>query len=206
MLFIKYSSDKYGDSDDFAPPVTIPKGASFKDMIALKGKDGIGDKINTQIIQKLVDANSRLSRQDFPDFNGHLRGGIPERDIDGLDRYWLVLPSVRARLFKKAKHAGYYKLTNDNVKPAILEHSEFIDFRTGVDKQFAKWKKPNALHLKSFAIDGHPKVLIVHEMVHLPEPTHNETFVTILDKHYPKWRDVRAELNELPLSAELWNR
>jgi type I restriction enzyme M protein len=30
LLFIKYISDKYGDSDDFAPPVTIPKGASFK--------------------------------------------------------------------------------------------------------------------------------------------------------------------------------
>jgi type I restriction enzyme M protein len=37
MLFIKYISDKYGDSDDFAPPVTIPKGASFKDMIAPQG-------------------------------------------------------------------------------------------------------------------------------------------------------------------------
>jgi hypothetical protein len=37
MLFIKYITDKYGNSDDFAPPVTIPKGASFKDMIALKG-------------------------------------------------------------------------------------------------------------------------------------------------------------------------
>ncbi len=98
--------------------------------------------------------------EDLQDINGHLRGGIPERDIDGLDRYWQVLPSVRATLFKKAKYAGYYKLTNDNVKPAILEHSEFIDFRTGVDKQFAKWKKSNALHLKSFAIDGHPKALI----------------------------------------------
>jgi len=98
--------------------------------------------------------------EDIQDINGHLRGGIPERDIDGLDRYWQVLPSVRATLFKKAKHAGYCKLTNDNVKPAILDHSEFIDFRTGVDKQFAKWKKPNALHLKSFAIDGHPKALI----------------------------------------------
>ena len=69
MLFIKYVSDKYGDSDDFAPPVTIPKGASFKDMIALKGKSDIGDKINTQVIQPLIDANSRLARSDFPDFN-----------------------------------------------------------------------------------------------------------------------------------------
>ncbi len=69
MLFIKYVSDKYGDSDDFAPPVTIPPGASFKDMVALKGKSDIGDKINTQIIQPLIDANSRLARSDFPDFN-----------------------------------------------------------------------------------------------------------------------------------------
>lgn len=69
MLFIKYISDKYGNSDDFAPPVNIPPGASFKDMIALKGKADIGDKINTQIIQPLIDANSRLARSDFPDFN-----------------------------------------------------------------------------------------------------------------------------------------
>lgn len=45
MLFIKYIADKYGSSSDFAPPVTIPKGASFKDMIALGGKSDIGDKI-----------------------------------------------------------------------------------------------------------------------------------------------------------------
>jgi type I restriction enzyme M protein len=69
MLFIKYVSDKYGDSDDFAPPVTIPKGASFKDMVALKGDSEIGNKINTQVIQPLIDANSRLARTDFPDFN-----------------------------------------------------------------------------------------------------------------------------------------
>ncbi len=69
MLFIKYITDKYGDSDDFAPPVNIPPGSGFKDMIALKGKSDIGDKINTQIIQPLIEANSRLARTDFPDFN-----------------------------------------------------------------------------------------------------------------------------------------
>ena len=62
MLFIKYISDKYGNSTDFAPPVTIPKGASFKDMIALKGKPDIGDRINTQIIQPLIDANEPGAR------------------------------------------------------------------------------------------------------------------------------------------------
>jgi type I restriction enzyme M protein len=69
MLFIKYISDKYGNSADFAPPVNIPKGASFTDMVALKGKSDIGDRINTQIIQPLIDANERLARSDFPDFN-----------------------------------------------------------------------------------------------------------------------------------------
>jgi type I restriction enzyme M protein len=69
MLFIKYVSDKYGDYDGFEPPVVIPKGASFKDMVALKGDSDIGNKINTQVIQPLIDANSRLARSDFPDFN-----------------------------------------------------------------------------------------------------------------------------------------
>ncbi len=69
MLFIKYISDKYGNSDDFAPPVLIPPGASFQDMVALKGKSDIGDRINTQVIQKLIDANTKLARSDFPDFN-----------------------------------------------------------------------------------------------------------------------------------------
>ena len=46
--------------------------------------------------------------------------------------------------------------------------------------------------------------VIVHEMVHLLEPTHSERFMEILGKHYPTWREARAELNELPLTAEVW--
>ena len=84
MLFIKYISDKYGDSDDFAPPVTIPKGASFKDMDALKGKSDIGDKINTQVIQPLIDANPKLARSDFPDFNDPNKLGEGQAMVDRL--------------------------------------------------------------------------------------------------------------------------
>jgi type I restriction enzyme M protein len=84
MLFIKYISDKYADSDDFAPPVTIPKGSSFADMLDLRGKDTIGDKINTQIIQPLIDANARLSRSDFPDFNDPNKLGEGKAMVDRL--------------------------------------------------------------------------------------------------------------------------
>jgi hypothetical protein len=48
--------------------------------------------------------------------------------------------------------------------------------------------------------------IIVHEMVHLLEPTHSARFTEILDRHYPTWREARAELNELPLSAESWKK
>jgi len=48
--------------------------------------------------------------------------------------------------------------------------------------------------------------IIIHEMAHLIEPNHSERFVAILNQHYPFWRNARAELNELPLTAEVWHR
>ena len=105
MLFIKYVSDKYGDSDDFAPPVTIPPGASFKDMIALKGKSDIGDKINTQIIQPLIDANSRLARSDFPNFNDPNKLGEGQAMVDRLTNLIGIFQSPQLDFSKnRAEH------------------------------------------------------------------------------------------------------
>lgn len=47
--------------------------------------------------------------------------------------------------------------------------------------------------------------VVVHEMLHLIEATHSEHFVALLERHYPTWREARAELNELPLAAEVWD-
>lgn len=46
--------------------------------------------------------------------------------------------------------------------------------------------------------------VVVHEMLHLVEPTHSERFLALLEQHYPTWREARAELNELPLAAQAW--
>jgi type I restriction enzyme M protein len=64
LLFIKYISDRYAGVP--YAPIKIPEGASFKDMVALKGKPDIGDQINKKILGPLANAN-KLS--DFPDFN-----------------------------------------------------------------------------------------------------------------------------------------
>jgi hypothetical protein len=79
LLFIKYISDKYAGVP-FAP-IIIPEGASFKDMVALKGKPDIGDQINKKIIAPLANAN-RLS--DFPDFNDATKLGSGKEMVDRL--------------------------------------------------------------------------------------------------------------------------
>ena len=59
LLFIKYVSDKYA-GHPFAP-VTIPEGAGFHDMVALKGNPEIGDQINKKIIAPLAAANKLIT-------------------------------------------------------------------------------------------------------------------------------------------------
>ena len=79
MLFIKYVSDKYADV--VYAPIQIPHGASFKDMVALKGKPTIGDDINKKIIGPLANAN-KLS--DMPDFNDATKLGSGKEMVDRL--------------------------------------------------------------------------------------------------------------------------
>lgn len=45
--------------------------------------------------------------------------------------------------------------------------------------------------------------IIAHELVHLLERNHNEIFVAYLDKHMPKWKTYKEELNRLPVSHKV---
>jgi type I restriction enzyme M protein len=67
LLFIKYVSDKYAGQQYAA--IVVPEGASFKDMVALKGKSDIGDQINKKILQPLIAANKLGEMPDFNDAN-----------------------------------------------------------------------------------------------------------------------------------------
>ena len=84
--------------------------------------------------------------EDMQDIDGHLRGGIPERDIDALDRYWKVIPGVRAVLVQEGRSPRLLPAASSpiaEVKPAIFGHAEFTAFNDSVTKLFAKWKKAN---------------------------------------------------------------
>jgi type I restriction enzyme M protein len=79
LLFLKYVSDKYADQP--YAPITIPKGASFRDMVAMKGKADIGDLINKKVLAPLANAN-KLS--DFPDFNDATKLGDGKERVERL--------------------------------------------------------------------------------------------------------------------------
>ena len=46
--------------------------------------------------------------------------------------------------------------------------------------------------------------IVVHEMVHLLEPTHNSRFIILMDRFMPKWRFYKDQLNRLPVRHEDW--
>ena len=79
LLFIKYVSDKYAGMH--YAPITIPEGASFRDMVALKGASDIGDQINKKIVAPLVKANKLA---DMPDFNDSTKLGDGKDKVDRL--------------------------------------------------------------------------------------------------------------------------
>ena len=100
--------------------------------------------------------------EDLQDIDGHLRGGIPDRDIDALKRYWQVIPSVRTALFKKADRPGYNQLrvATADIKATIFGHAEFTAFNESATKLFAKWKAVNTPRMKSIDTSTKPKSFI----------------------------------------------
>lgn len=102
--------------------------------------------------------------EDLQDLDAHLRGGIPNRDIDALQAYWDVFPGVRKALFKRSR-AGYaaLRVPAEALRSTTFDHEEFRAFADTVSKTFAKWKRAHRPKLVSIAVGDNPKALI-HEL------------------------------------------
>lgn len=80
-----------------------------------------------------------------------------------------------------------------------------------VQKMKTKWGSCNpessSIRLNTDLAKKPPQCLeyiVVHEMIHLLEPTHNARFTSLMDQFMPQWRFCRAELNRLPVRHEDW--
>ena len=128
---------------------------------------GFSRMVSVEEIEK-NDFNLNLPRyidgqqgEDLQDIEGHLRGGIPERDVNALDRYWTVCPGVRKALFKPNR-PGYVDLrvAKDDIKPTIYNHPEFTAFITRMNEHFGAWRSKSEKKLKMLAVNCHPKQVI----------------------------------------------
>ena len=110
-------------------------------------------------IPRYIDSNEP---EDLQDIDAHLRGGIPNRDVDDLGRYWQVFPSLKATLFGPADRPGYSQLqvAASDIKAAIFGHAEFTAFNQAVTALFEKWQTANLPVLKGIAVGAKPKALI----------------------------------------------
>ena len=82
MLFIKYVSDKYANRSDAL--IIVPDGASFDDMVSLKGQSDIGERINKEIIAPLFRANGLEGQMELVDFNDDDKLGSGKEKVDRL--------------------------------------------------------------------------------------------------------------------------
>ncbi|GAC13222.1 type I restriction-modification system subunit M [Aliiglaciecola lipolytica] len=97
--------------------------------------------------------------EDLHDLSAHLQGGIPNRDIDALEHYWQVFPSIRATLFKPEREGYSHALVEaSQVKSTILAHQEFKDFAARSLLPFKQWI-PEA-KLKEIKVGDNPKNFI----------------------------------------------
>ena len=81
--------------------------------------------------------------EDLHDLDAHLNGGIPDRDIDALDFYWTVFPTLRETLFEGNGRVGYSepRIDTQQVKAAIRGHWEFESYRQRVAVICDSWRK-----------------------------------------------------------------
>ena len=100
--------------------------------------------------------------EDLHDLDAHLQGGIPDRDLDALDPYWNVFPSLRQELFAGNGRAGYSdaRVETPQTKAAILRNREFRSYEARVAAIFEAWRETHEPVLEGLKQDANPKEVV----------------------------------------------
>lgn len=96
--------------------------------------------------------------EDIQDIDAHLFGGIPERDIISLQRYWNIFPDLKHTLFEPQRKSYYdLKVANDEIRKTIFNHPQFLAYRNQLQQTFDKWIKEKQSYFKQLNKGIHPK-------------------------------------------------
>jgi predicted metal-dependent hydrolase len=117
---------------------------------------------------------------------------------------------------KRAVLEQWYREQLKETVPALIEKWErLIDVKVNrffVQRMKTKWGSCSASS-KSIRLNSELakkpleclEYIVVHEMLHLLEPTHNRKFIALIDRFMPKWQFYRNKLNRLPVRHESWS-
>ncbi len=121
----------------------------------------------TEIADPKNDYNLNIPRyidsqeaEDMQDIEAHLLGGIPKRDIDALENYWQVYPTMKSSLFKTIENRpDYYELIipAEEIKNTIFNHPEFTAFSKQMEQVFEQWKTKTIAYTKALDKGLRPK-------------------------------------------------
>lgn len=141
--------------DAFNKQTEVPKYARMVPVSEISDED---NNFNLNI-PRYIDSQEE---EDLQDIEAHLKGDIPNRDIDGLSAYWNVCPSLKNTLFTPSGRAGYsiLKVERSKIKAAIFENPEFVCYSKKTDETFKEWQNAILPTLDNIKIGSKPKQLI----------------------------------------------
>ena len=99
--------------------------------------------------------------EDLQDIEAHLKGGIPQDDVEALQDYWRVCPALRDTIFTSIRpHYVALAVEKSAIKSAIYQHSEFVAFIDLMNTIFSQWESSSAALLKSLEVECLPRSII----------------------------------------------
>ena len=176
--------------------------------------------------QKKIIAQAREPQREFVDRESHYLWG--ERyllvNVPSTEQPRVEIKHKRVLLFTKPESghekresviAGWYREQVRSVAAEyVLKWEPVLGVKVQqvfIQKMRTKWGgcRPERGHIRlNTELAKKPKecleYIVVHEMVHMLEPHHNENFTQYMDNFLPHWRHIRVELNRAPLAHEDW--
>lgn len=139
--------------DVFNRQLEIPKYSRMVSVVEIENKE-----FNLNI-PRYIDSQEA---EDIQDIEAHLNGDIPTCDIEDLQNYWDVYPTLKTSLFGESKRKGYctLKIAMEEIKPTIFSHPEFTKYAKTMEATFTTWKEKNTAFLKNQTIGVKPKEII----------------------------------------------
>jgi predicted metal-dependent hydrolase len=126
-----------------------------------------------------------------------------------------VRPETDAVQRERVLQRWYRQYLRDAVPPLIAKWETILDIQIngwGIKRMKTKWGACSVAARRiwlNLELAKKPaqclEYLVVHELIHLIEPHHNERFISLLDQHLPNWRMRRHELNTAPLAHNTWS-